>query len=189
MSETGDVSSTILSSAARLLRETPFDEISYRILAEAAGVSERTVFRRYPTRAHLLEALSRWIEEHALPLPAFTSFEQFREAVHTRFRAFDAAPAYAFVCARAASVSPTLTAEASFLTEAVRALVDECAPRLNNRDTLRIASTLGSFASAQFWARMRSGYGAGAAEACAAFDAVLDRVVATLPAQSRAAAR
>ena len=39
MSETGDVSSTILSSAARLLRETPFDEISYRILAEAAGES------------------------------------------------------------------------------------------------------------------------------------------------------
>ena len=52
----------ILASAAVLLREQTFDDISYRALADEVGISERTVYRQYPTRAHLLAALSNWIE-------------------------------------------------------------------------------------------------------------------------------
>ena len=108
MAESVDTATAILASAAVLLREHTFDDISYRALADEVGISERTIYRQYPTRPHLLAALSNWIEQTCFPLPPFVTVSDFRAAVHERFRAYDASPAYAFVGARASAVSPTL---------------------------------------------------------------------------------
>ncbi|WP_435749202.1 TetR/AcrR family transcriptional regulator [Microbacterium sp. PMB16] len=158
MAEGTDTPTVILSHAAAALRESPFDDISYRSLGDAVGVSERTVYRHFPTRSHLLEGVAGWIESTVFPLPPFVTIPEFREASRARFAAFDASPAFAFVCARAASISPTGEPEPSYFTRVLVAMLATNYPSVNGRDLRRVAATLRYFASAQFWARMRTGF-------------------------------
>jgi AcrR family transcriptional regulator len=176
MEEPVDTATAILASAAALLREHTFDDVSYRALADQVGISERTVYRQYPTRAHLLAALSNWIEQTHFPLPPFVTVADFRAAVHERFRAFDASPAYAYAGARASAIS--LDAEPAYITLAIEAMLDVSAPTLNRRDRRRVAASLRYFSSAMFWARLRTGFDLDAGEICDAFDRAVGAVLA-----------
>ncbi|MGI9824494.1 TetR/AcrR family transcriptional regulator [Agromyces sp. Marseille-Q5079] len=180
-----DTPTAILAKTAAALRENPFDDISYGTLGEAVGVSERTVYRHFPTRSHLLEGVAGWIEFTEFPLPPFITVAQFEEASHARFLAFDSSPAFAFVCARAASISPTGEPEATFFTRALVAMLATNHPSVNERDLRRVASTLRYFASAQFWARMRTGFDMSAPEISDVFDRSVAQVLNVLPALSR----
>jgi AcrR family transcriptional regulator len=180
MEESVDTATAILASAAVLLRARTFDDISYRALADEVGISERTIYRQYPTRAHLLAALSDWIEQTCFPLPPFVTVSDFRAAVHERFRAFDASPAYAYVSARASAISPTLDAEPAYITRAIEAMLDVAAPTLNRRDRRRVAASLRYFSSAMFWARLRTGFDLDAGEICDAFDRAVGTLLARL---------
>ncbi len=187
MEESVDSQTAILVSAVALLREHTFEDISYLDLAEAAAVSERTIYRRFPTRSHLLEALAQWIEAERFPLAEFRTPREFREAVRDRFRAYGTAPAHAFVAARGAALSPTTEASSSPITIAILAMLDEAAPTLNRRDKQRIAAAARYFASPIFWARMRSGFDMNADETFEAFDRAIVQVLATAPEASWAA--
>lgn len=158
MAEVVDTPTAILANAAAALRENPFDDISYRAIGDAVGVSERTVYRHFPTRSHLLEGLAGWIESTEFPLAPFVTMAQFQEVSRARFLAFDSSPAFAFVCARAASISPTGEQEPTFSTRALVAMLATNHPTVNGRDLGRVAAALRYFASAQFWARMRTGF-------------------------------
>lgn len=165
-----DTPTAILAHAAAALREHPFDDISYRTLGDAVGVSERTVYRHFPTRSHLLEGVAGWIESTEFPLPPFVTIRQFQDASRARFHAFDASPAFAFVCARAATISPTSEVEPTFFTKALVAMLATNHPSLNERDLRRVAAALRYFASAQFWARLRTGFEMSAPEISDVFD-------------------
>jgi len=187
MEEPVDTQAAILGSAVALLRERTFEDISYLDLAEASAVSERTIYRRFPTRSHLLEALARWIEAERFPLSEFRTPVEFREAVRDRFRAYGTAPGHAFVAARGAALSPTTDVPSSSITAAIFAMLDETAPTLNRRDKQRIAAAARYFASPIFWARMRSGFDMNAEETFEAFDRAMLQVLATAPEASWAA--
>jgi AcrR family transcriptional regulator len=182
-----DTEAAILGSAVALLRERTFEDISYLDLAEATAVSERTIYRRFPTRSHLLEALAGWIEAEQFPLPDFRTPAEFRQAVRDRFRAYESAPGCAFVAARGAALSPTTEAPSAPITDAIFAMLAGAAPTLNRRDTQRIASAARYFASPIFWARMRTGFDMSADETFEAFDRALLQVLATAPQASWAA--
>lgn len=189
MAESADTPTAILACAAELLRESMFDDISYGALGDAVGVSERTVYRHYPTRSHLLEALARRIEEREFPLRPFVSIPQLEAAVRARFHEYDSSPAFAFVCARAAAISPTVAAEPTFLARAIEALIAVHSPSLDLRDRRRLTATLQYFASAQFWARMRTGFDMGAEEIADVFDRTVHAALdAVGPARLNAAA-
>ncbi|MCU1513834.1 MAG: TetR/AcrR family transcriptional regulator [Microbacteriaceae bacterium] len=187
MEEPVDAQAAILASAVALLQERTFEDISYLDVAEAAGVSERTIYRRFPTRSHLLEALARWIEAERFPLSEFRTPEEFRRAVRDRFRAYGTAPGYAFVAARGAALSPTTEASSAPITVAILAMLDEAAPNLNRRDKQRIAAAARYFSSPIFWARMRAGFDMNADETFEAFDRAILQVLATAPEASWAA--
>lgn len=180
MAEGGDTPTAILLNAAAALRTQMFDDISYRALGDAVGVSERTVYRHFPTRSHLLEALAAWIEPREFPLRSFVTIAQFREASRERFRAFDSSPASAFVCARAAMLSPIDEAQPSFATRALEAMLAENHPSVNNRDRRRAAATLRYFASVQFWVRMRTGFDMGVPQIAEVFDRTIDAALRDL---------
>lgn len=184
MAEGVDTPTAILAHAAAALREHPFDDISYRTVGDAVGVSERTVYRHFPTRSHLLEGVAGWIESTAFPLPPFVTIAQFQQAARDRFLAFDAAPAFAFVCARAASISPTGEIEPTFFTRALVAMLATNHPSLNERDLRRVAATLRYFASAQFWARMRTGFEMSAPAIADVFDRTVAQALGDLPTRS-----
>jgi AcrR family transcriptional regulator len=187
MDETVDTQSAILVSAVALLRERTFEDISYLDLADAAAVSERTIYRRFPTRSHLLETLGRWIEAEHFPVREFGTPAEFRKVAGERFRAFDAAPAYAFVAARGASLSPTVDAAEAPITAAIAAMVATTAPTLNRRDAMRITATARYFASPLFWARMRAGFDMNAKEVTEAFTLAMHHVLPAAPKASRVA--
>jgi AcrR family transcriptional regulator len=187
MEESVDTQAVILRSALDLLREHTFEDISYLDLAEAAAVSERTIYRRFPTRSHLLEALARWIEAEHFPLTDFQTPDQFRSAVRARFRAYSTAPGYAFVAARGAALSPTIEGPSAPITPAILTMLSTSAPTLNRRDTQRIAAAARYFASPIFWARMRAGFDMSADETFEAFDRAMTNVLATTPEASWAA--
>lgn len=177
MAEATDTPTAILSHAAAALRECPFDDISYRTLGDAVGVSERTVYRHFPTRSHLLEGVAGWVETTVFPLPPFVTIPEFREAAHARFAAFDASPAFAFVCARAAAISPTGEPEPTSFTRVLVAVLDAGYPSTNERDLRRVAASLRYFASAQFWARMRTGFEMSAPEMADVFERTVSQVL------------
>jgi AcrR family transcriptional regulator len=183
MDEVVDTPSAILASAALLLRQRTFDDISYADLAEIADVSERTIYRRFPTRSHLLEALGRWIEAEHFAVPEFDTADEFRDVVHARLRAYDAEPAFAFVAARGCALSPTGDDSAVPLTHAIVAMIHAAAPNLNRRDAQRAAASIRYFASPMFWARMRTGFEMSADDTFQVFDLAFRRV---LPAASKA---
>jgi AcrR family transcriptional regulator len=187
MDEVVDTPSAILASAALLLRQRTFEDVSYLELADAAGVSERTIYRRFPTRSHLLEALARWIEAEHFPVADFATAAEFREAVRARFRAYDAEPAYAFVAARGGALSPTLDDAAAPITQAIIAMIDTTAPNLNRRDARRAAASLRYFVSPMFWARMRTGFEMSADDMFQVFDLTLRRVLPAATGADRAA--
>jgi AcrR family transcriptional regulator len=180
MAGSSDTPTAILASAAEALRETTFDDISYRALGDAVGVSERTVYRQFPTRSHLLEQLAEWIEASEFPLDAFVTISEFGAAARARFAAFDASPAFAFVCARAASLSPTGELEPTFLTRTIEAMLETAHPTANSRDRRRVAATMRYFSSAQFWARMRTGFEMSAPTISDVFDRTVGLAVAEL---------
>ncbi|MEG9248476.1 helix-turn-helix domain-containing protein [Arthrobacter sp. Soc17.1.1.1] len=181
MAETVHTPTAILDCATASLREHPFDDISYRALGDAVGVSERTVYRHFPTRSHLLEALGQRLEETEFPLGAFVTIPEFIDAAKARFRAFDEAPAFAFVCARAASLSPTGQPEPTFFTRTILAMLETAHPSLNTRDLHRVAAALRYFAAAQFWARMRSGFDMDALEISEVFERTVMQALDDLP--------
>lgn len=181
MAEPTDTPTAILASAAAALRENHFDDISYRSLADAVGVSERTVYRHFPTRSHLLDALAVWVETTEFAMAAFVTIAEFCIAARARFAAFDASPAFAFVCARAASISPTGEPQSTFLTRAIEAMLESAYPAVNLRDRRRVAATMCYFSSAQFWARMRTGFEMSAPQIADAFDRTVGSVVDRMP--------
>ncbi len=180
MADAADTPTAILASVAAALRESPFDDITYRSLGDAVGVSERTIYRHYPTRSHLLEGVAGWIESTQFPLPPFVTIRQFENAARARFVAFDASPAFAFVCARAASISPTAEPEPTFFTRALVAMLATNHPSLNDRDLRRVAAALRYFASAPFWARMRTGFEMSAPEIADVFERTVAQVLGDL---------
>jgi AcrR family transcriptional regulator len=59
----------ILAAVADLLERGDAAEVTVPAVAEASGVSLRTIYRYYPTREELLEAAGRWIGDELLKHP------------------------------------------------------------------------------------------------------------------------
>lgn len=176
-------SQAILNAASQLLRTNTFDEIAYRDLGEMTGVSERTVYRHFPTRSHLLTDLAVLLEDTHFLLDPFATWDQLNHAVGQRFQQFDDAPAFAFVLARADAISPLEKSHPSFVAQALVALIEQTLPRLSVRDTRRVSSVLCHCASAQYWARCRSELGMSAQEITGAFRGLSAQLLATFPGQ------
>ena len=181
MAEGVDTPTAILANAAAALREHPFDDISYRTLGDAVGVSERTVYRHFPTRSHLLEGVAGWIESTEFPLPPFVTIPSVpgggaRSVPGLRF----VAGVRVRVCARGIHLTHW-RAGAHLLHPSTGR---RCSPRItrsvNERDLRRVAATLRYFASAQFWARMRTGFEMSAPAIADVFDRTVAEVLRDL---------
>ena len=90
------------------------------------------------------------------------------------------------LCARAASISPTGESEPTFFTRALVTMLVTNHPSVNERDLRRVAATLRYFASAQFWARMRTGFEMSAPAISDVFDRTVVQAMGDLFDRSRA---
>jgi AcrR family transcriptional regulator len=82
----------ILGAVADLLERGGPGELTVPAVAEASGVSLRTIYRYYATREELLEAAGRWIGDELLRHPYPRDLDEVAELYQTGARDFDARP-------------------------------------------------------------------------------------------------
>lgn len=82
----------ILAAVADLLERGEADELTMPGVAEASGISLRTVYRHYPTREQLLEAAGRWIGDELLEHPYPRTLDEVAELFRAGCRDFDKHP-------------------------------------------------------------------------------------------------
>jgi len=82
----------ILSAVAELLERGDADELTVPDVADASGISLRTVYRYYPTREDLLDAAGRWIGTELLRHPYPRTLGEVAELIRVGCRDFDEHP-------------------------------------------------------------------------------------------------
>jgi AcrR family transcriptional regulator len=82
----------ILGAVADLLEAGAAQELTVPAVAEASGVSLRTIYRYYPTREALLEAAGRWIGDELLEHRYPRDLDDVADLYQDGARDFDARP-------------------------------------------------------------------------------------------------
>ena len=82
----------ILGAVADLLERGDSGELTMPGVAEASGVSLRTIYRYYPTREELLEAAGRWIGDELLKHPYPQDLDEVADLYQVGCRDFDERP-------------------------------------------------------------------------------------------------
>ena len=82
----------ILGAVATLLEQATVDDLTMPQVAEASGISLRTVYRYYPTREQLLEAAGRWIGSELLGQGYPRSLDDVADSFEDGCREFDRHP-------------------------------------------------------------------------------------------------
>src|SRR5947209_2922884 len=82
----------IVTAVAELLELGDAEEITMPAVAEASGVSLRTIYRHYPTREELLEAAGRWIGDELLKHPYPQDLDEVADLYQEGARDFDEHP-------------------------------------------------------------------------------------------------
>jgi AcrR family transcriptional regulator len=77
---------------AQLIERRDADELTVPGVAEASGVSLRTIYRYYPTREALLEAAGRWIGDEILRSPYPRTLDEVASLYRERTRTFERHP-------------------------------------------------------------------------------------------------
>ena len=82
----------ILSAVAELLERGYAEELTMPGVAEASGVSLRTIYRYYPTREQLLEAAGRWIGDELFEHPYPRDLDEVADLYQVGCQDFDHRP-------------------------------------------------------------------------------------------------
>jgi AcrR family transcriptional regulator len=82
----------ILGAVADLLEAGDAEELTVPAVAEASGVSLRTIYRYYATREELLEAAGRWIGDELLNHPYPRDLNEVADLYQEGTRDFDERP-------------------------------------------------------------------------------------------------
>jgi len=85
----------ILSAVADLVERGELEELTVPAVAEASGVSLRTIYRHYPMREDLMEAAGRWIGDELLKHPYPRDLDEVADLFEAGCRDFDERPGLA----------------------------------------------------------------------------------------------
>ncbi len=85
----------ILSAVADLIERGELEELTVPAVAEASGVSLRTIYRYYPTREDLMEAAGRWIGDELLKHPYPRDLDEVADLFEAGCLDFDERPGLA----------------------------------------------------------------------------------------------
>src|SRR3954449_1470474 len=153
--QTSQTRSVILEALGAELADGGVEDFSVARLARRAGVSERTVYRHFPTREALLDGLSEWYNERVADFPDDVAADAIAPTIARVFADFDTHESLA----RAVLASPggrdmRQRARAARLARLDAAL----APLLQPADPTRAAAAralIFALCSAQTWQSMR----------------------------------
>jgi AcrR family transcriptional regulator len=171
----------ILGAASALVREFAgwdWHGLTFRAVAERAGVSERTVYRHFATERELRDAVMRHLEEEA-----GVSYEGLvlDELADVTTRVFSARGSFAV--SPAVVTDPTFVAEDELRRDALRDAVAAVASRWTDTERDQAAGLLDVLWSVPSFERLVTQWGLGSEDATDAITWALDLVVAAIHAE------
>jgi len=149
-----------LATAALFIENDAIELITFKAVAQRAGVAEMTVFRYFPTREALLRGLWEHLERRlgdSLGMPH--GEQELRDEQRELFRLFDTVPSQVLASlatpeGRAIRAASNHRRRAAFLS-----IVSEVAHGLSTPEKTRAAAVLQLLHSAYAWAALREHWG------------------------------
>jgi AcrR family transcriptional regulator len=142
------------------------ESITFKAVAERAGVTEMTVYRHFPSRQDLLQGLWEHLNRQmdpAIGMPA--SAQALCDQHRALFTGFDSIPSQIIASITTAQGREMRAALNGKRRKAFMAIVDGVAGRLGRQERTRAAAVLQLLHSAYAWASLREQWGLSGAEA------------------------
>ncbi|MEV8566707.1 helix-turn-helix domain-containing protein [Streptomyces sp. NPDC051322] len=145
----------ILAAFVECLADQPAEEVSVSAVAEQAGITDRTVYRHFPTRVDLQAAAGQWINDNVFRYVHPSSLDELPTVFREACRRFDQQPnlAYAIALSRLGR-SVRAGFRQHVLAENSKAL-EQVAPHLPPRERRRAEAVLAYLDNVLAWATMR----------------------------------
>lgn len=171
----------ILTCVAQAVRERGAAELAIRDVASRADVSERTVYRYFPTREDLLDGLAEWVREQIVDRgvdeESTGDVHELGEAVVESFRALDELGELAEAMVLVSASTGSTSARHDERTELFRQVL---APRLSqlDHDPEAVFGVIRHLLSALSWYVLRTEFGLDGERAGRAVTHVMTAVLA-----------
>ena len=149
----------IVRASINLLEQQSVGELTARGVAMVAGISERTIFRYFATRAELLNAVAAAVIKEMKTPPPPKNIEELLQAPAILFSAFEAKARLTKAALHTELFDRIRETSAQDRWIAVQRLIDELAPHLPKRRRKVIATNIRYFLSATSWHYYRFYFG------------------------------
>lgn len=148
----------ILQALADQLVNNNTPDFSITQAAEAAGVSTRTVFRHFPTREHMLEGVSKWVQEITGQIPLPSKPDDLLGTVAASYRMFEDHAALM----RALLLSDLGRGIRSRLSprrrKGISEAIDPAVKELTPEQAAAVKALIGHLVAAEAWWHLRDGF-------------------------------
>lgn len=150
----------ILDAMVALLAERAVDEVTTKEIARVAGVAERTVYRHFPDRMALVEALTdRFMDSEGVAPTVPTQFDDLGAAAVELMGVLEANHVEAQAEALLNADPRRFTRRTSLHTRQFIDLVANGLPDLDPGQRQSLGAVIRTLVSAQTWLRLRSEFG------------------------------
>ncbi|HET7552247.1 MAG TPA: helix-turn-helix domain-containing protein [Gemmatimonadaceae bacterium] len=170
----------IFEALVRHLEAGDVDEIPMEALAREAGVSRRTLYRYFPSRADLLAAAGDWIRVEALQLPVDIGEEGIAESFRAAAARLQRHPRLARALLRTQTGRAVRGGYRDERVKAIRRALRREAPGLSRRQMERAAAVLAFLCSSSAWITIQDELGLGASSAQEAVVWAIETLLARL---------
>lgn len=170
----------ILEALVRHLEAGDADEVPMEELAREAGVSRRTLYRYFPTRADLLVAAADWVRAEVLQLPIEIGDEGIARSFRLAAARLEGRPRLARALLRTATGRALRGGYRNARVDSIRRALRREAPGLSPRETERAAAVLSYLCSSSAWITIQDESGLDAEHAQAAVEWAIETLLAGL---------
>ena len=141
----------ILDAALHALERGSVDELTVRAVAKHGNLSERTIFRYFPTREDFLDGIADEVRAQlALPAPPAT-LEAILAAPRALYAAFEAKKSLTLAALHTELFHRMRETQAKLRWKAVGKLVDSLAPKKSERERRIATANIRYFLAASTW--------------------------------------
>jgi AcrR family transcriptional regulator len=149
----------ILNAALQALRRATVTELTVRAVAKEANISERTVFRYFPSRDDFLDAVAERVRsELALPAPP-ACLDDLLGAPRALYGCFEANTSLTKAALHSELFPRLRDTQARLRWTAVRKVIDALAPRRPERERKLAAANIRYYLAATSWHYYRFYFG------------------------------